>query len=1150
MNDHLRSQQRDRDLLAKAETERDGEDKGWPGKASLTSAMASSSGAALPQALRGELEGSLGTDLGGVRVHTDAGAEKAASSVHAKAFTLGQSIYFNRGFFNPGSKEGRGLLAHEVAHTVQQRGASTGGAAPSVSSPGDAHEREAHSFGDMFASRAPAVGNALSGAANGAAAAASRGPVAPLMSIGRGVISRSMIQRDLLDGDTPPGLEGGSAINARQLSPAEISEHAREAIKRGRSGGTAGVVREVHTLRGGATATTRGPIESAISSELTDAERDALNGKQQGQGGAGQNQPGNHAGDQRHTTPANNARNNQTSNANNERAGANGANGERGGANGERGAANGGGGGGAGPDGENRGGDAGVHGAKHGQHNQPGAQPGREQGGQHGPHHAPTGAHAGAENAERREPAGESAAPNLPASDGRALIEQELAFHDRWRAMGGGREGGATPGERAAALFSPGNIGRDALGGGLQGLEQFAFSQATHLVTTHGPLTHIPGAGNIIGGVFSAINLFNGGGREMLGDMGRGFGGALNAQNWRESPWLTLANLIGAIKSTCELIANVLQILSGLAYAFAAIAAFAGLFAIFFPPLGLLVPYIPIALQFGRACGGIAQLLFAVAVCLSPLPPVFRALHIIFSQQDPAALAFEEEKFHTEAQGAIANYTGNRLNNRALPASERRSLTSSMGHEMTEGASSARNQVRPGAQDNVRAGIGSTQAEMSGSGAQRTAASERYLGTSARGGFSAEGRANRREVSEARNERMEGNEQRVEGADADVELNTERRDHRRERLADAQAGLEANPNKRNRQRVNKQTNALAGADRNLANAESGKTSAEERAEVGGLNASNRGNITDSGVGGANRALIQAPGEERNERLNEASGIGEEGGEGGGEAEVPRNAAGHIQLPDPPASLQDIDQMDHEIQGLRQGAQMLRQNAASARALHLEATQQATGLTSNAAGVQQYLVGQQQRGQQGQARITAQTTDITTRTGTANQQTSGQTTHASGSLQTIASGARTLDGFLGSVPSNRFFDISSTKNNVHQFVVGMDAVTNSNGQQQQQNAQTQTGIAQRNQQQQQAAQRNQQGFQAGMQVHTKMTADAATARTGASSAAAIAAGSQSREQQTQARIQQLTQQRQQRWSQLMAWAAEHRRMREVVNPNRE
>jgi outer membrane protein OmpA-like peptidoglycan-associated protein len=84
------------------------------------------SGARLPDATRGLMEEEFGADFGGVRVHSDARANGVADSFGANALTKGEDIYFNRDRYDPVSADGRGLLAHELAHVVQQRGNAAG----------------------------------------------------------------------------------------------------------------------------------------------------------------------------------------------------------------------------------------------------------------------------------------------------------------------------------------------------------------------------------------------------------------------------------------------------------------------------------------------------------------------------------------------------------------------------------------------------------------------------------------------------------------------------------------------------------------------------------------------------------------------------------------------------------------------------------------------------------------------------------------------------------------------------------------------------------------------------------------------------------------------------------------------------------------
>jgi hypothetical protein len=79
-----------------------------------------SSGRPLDAATRTFLEPRFGHDFSKVRVHADAKAGEAASSIDARAFTSGRSIVFGAGEFAPQTESGRSLLSHELMHVVQQ----------------------------------------------------------------------------------------------------------------------------------------------------------------------------------------------------------------------------------------------------------------------------------------------------------------------------------------------------------------------------------------------------------------------------------------------------------------------------------------------------------------------------------------------------------------------------------------------------------------------------------------------------------------------------------------------------------------------------------------------------------------------------------------------------------------------------------------------------------------------------------------------------------------------------------------------------------------------------------------------------------------------------------------------------------------------
>jgi hypothetical protein len=70
----------------------------------------------------------FGHDFGSVRVHADAAAAESAAAVGALAYTVGRSVVFGAGRYRPETSAGKLLLAHELAHVVQQHGGSAEGA--------------------------------------------------------------------------------------------------------------------------------------------------------------------------------------------------------------------------------------------------------------------------------------------------------------------------------------------------------------------------------------------------------------------------------------------------------------------------------------------------------------------------------------------------------------------------------------------------------------------------------------------------------------------------------------------------------------------------------------------------------------------------------------------------------------------------------------------------------------------------------------------------------------------------------------------------------------------------------------------------------------------------------------------------------------
>jgi outer membrane protein OmpA-like peptidoglycan-associated protein len=124
-----------------------------------------SPGPPLALATRRFLEPRFGHDLGHVRVHTGAAAGRAARAVAARAYTIGRDVVFGDGQYDPDGPAGQRLIAHEMAHVVQQRtGRQTLNRQPlTVSSPSDPAEAQADRAADEAMGAGPGSKTAAPG---------------------------------------------------------------------------------------------------------------------------------------------------------------------------------------------------------------------------------------------------------------------------------------------------------------------------------------------------------------------------------------------------------------------------------------------------------------------------------------------------------------------------------------------------------------------------------------------------------------------------------------------------------------------------------------------------------------------------------------------------------------------------------------------------------------------------------------------------------------------------------------------------------------------------------------------------------------------------------------------------------------------------
>lgn len=177
-----------------------------------------SPGQALDAKTRSFMEPRFGQDFSRVRVHSDERAAQSARAVNALAYTVGRNVVFDRAHYARDTQGGNSLLAHELAHVVQQSGSAQG--APSrIASANDALEGEADRAAEAAHATMPAE---------------KRGAPA-LSSIAHSVLARRVRSENVTcreNGLTNPDLTGDEVVAALSDADADAITLARNAEQR------------------------------------------------------------------------------------------------------------------------------------------------------------------------------------------------------------------------------------------------------------------------------------------------------------------------------------------------------------------------------------------------------------------------------------------------------------------------------------------------------------------------------------------------------------------------------------------------------------------------------------------------------------------------------------------------------------------------------------------------------------------------------------------------------------------------------------------------------------------------------------------------------------------------------------------------------
>jgi hypothetical protein len=219
-------------LKARSEGARD-----YPGPLDVKAQL--SSGHDLDSRVQAGAEAAFGQSLAGVRVHSDAGAAQLADRLNARAVTVGSDIAFGAGEYQPGNPIGDALIAHELAHVAQQRGADS---SPTAQLKGDPDDSALESDADNAAVAAVLT---LWGRAQGAVSAIGREAPARLKSGLR--LSRCAKQPQ------PGGTQYDEGSNRFGGSPSKMLRDAIPNLNRDESASHDEILQHLATLNAGGT---------------------------------------------------------------------------------------------------------------------------------------------------------------------------------------------------------------------------------------------------------------------------------------------------------------------------------------------------------------------------------------------------------------------------------------------------------------------------------------------------------------------------------------------------------------------------------------------------------------------------------------------------------------------------------------------------------------------------------------------------------------------------------------------------------------------------------------------------------------------------------------------------------------------------------
>jgi DNA repair exonuclease SbcCD ATPase subunit len=264
----------------------------------------------------------------------------------------------------------------------------------------------------------------------------------------------------------------------------------------------------------------------------------------------------------------------------------------------------------------------------------------------------------------------------------------------------------------------------------------------------------------------------------------------------------------------------------------------------------------------------------------------------------------------------------------------------------------------------------------------------------------------------------------------------------------------------------------------------------------------------------------------------------------GKHKVERNEKGHVKLPSPPGTVEEVDTLDTEIKGLQSKLKQQQQNTDAANTHSQSAKTQSQQLGQVGQGADA-RTADLDKGKSTHQKVAQDNTDAKTKAAQNNTQADQNLKKAADALRPIAPPIRGLNSGVQKLPSNRFFNVSGTKKNFKDITQAINDVTSAGAQQKTAQEQAKMCIDTRDQQIKTASTQRDTNKTAITDFKAQVKADQDKTTQVAADSKQQAKKSKQAELTLEQQIQQKKQDKTQKWSRLVGWAQQHNGLRRAA-----